>query len=158
NRNIEVAFKNVTQPIEFDFEFIDTDNVRSLRHVVIQPVEDKTPDVNVVVETIRKVGGNYMCTPYAMLPFSGTLRDDVGLSRVEYAVSYSRVETQQVAALRGAVAAGVFQLISPSPSPRELYGAGGIIEYVARFSESRESATTMPPFPLKTFVEQAEEK
>jgi hypothetical protein len=159
NRNIQVGFKNVTQPIEFDFEFTDTDNVKSLRHVVIQPVEDKKPDVNVVVETIRKVGGNYMCTPYAKIPFNGTVRDDVGLSRVEYAVSYSRVETPQVAALRAVIAAGILQsAVTPSPSPRELYGLAGVVDYVGRLAESRESATTMPPFPLRTFTEQVEDK
>src|SRR5260221_12037375 len=36
-RTISKRFQNITQPIEFDFEFTDTDNVRSLRHIVIQP-------------------------------------------------------------------------------------------------------------------------
>jgi hypothetical protein len=62
-RTFEVAFRNITEPTEFDFEFIDTDGVRSTRSVLIQPVEDRLPEVNVIVETIRKVGGNYMCTP-----------------------------------------------------------------------------------------------
>lgn len=157
-RTFEIAFRNITQPIEFDFEFIDTDQVRSVRQVIIQPIEDRIPEVNVVVETIRKVGGNYMCTPYAMLPFAGTVRDDHGLSKVEYAASYSRVESMQALALRAAVAAGVMQLVSGSLAPRELLAAPGIVDYLVRMSDSRESATALAPIPMRTFLEIAQEK
>lgn len=157
-RTFEVAFRNITEPTEFDFEFIDTDGVRSTRSVLIQPVEDRLPEVNVIVETIRKVGGNYMCTPYAMIPFTGTVRDDQGLSRVEYAGSYSRVESLQVLALRASVVAGVLPLVSPGPNLGDLLAAPGIVDYLIRLSDSRESATALTPVPLKTFIELAQEK
>src|SRR5207244_3611782 len=52
-RSFEKRFDNITRPVEFDFEFTDTDNVKSIRHVVLQPADDRTPDVDVTVEVIR---------------------------------------------------------------------------------------------------------
>lgn len=157
-RHVEVAFRSITQPIEFDLEFIDTDGVRSLRQIVIQPVEDRIPEVNVVVDTIRKVGGNYMCTPYAMIPFAGSVRDDQGLSKVEYAGSYTRVESLQVMALRAAVAAGVVSFVAMFPTPAEGLAAPGIVDYLVRMSDSRESATALTPVILPTFAELVQER
>lgn len=157
-RSFEIAFRRITQPIEFDFEFIDTDQVRSLRQMIIQPNDDRLPEVNAVVETIRKVGGNYMCTPYAMIPFAGTVRDDHGLSRIDYAASYTRVESLQALAMRAAVAAGVLPVVNGAWAPRELLAAPGIVEYLVRLSDSRESVTALPPIPLRTFLELVQEK
>lgn len=157
-RSISRRFDNVTLPIEFSFEFLDTDNVRSMRHVIIVPADDKTPDVNVAVEVIRKTNQGYMCTYQAMIPFSGTIRDDVGLAKVEYAISYSRVESLQVVGMRAAVAAGVMGLASPSGSPRELFTGALLVDYLARLSESRDAVTNVEPLALRSFEEIARDK
>jgi hypothetical protein len=156
--SIRKEFMQITQPIEFDFEFTDTDNVKSLRHIIIQPIEDKTPDVNVSVEVIRRTPSGYMCTAQAMIPFSGTIRDDFGLSKVEYSVAYSRVESLQVLGLRAGVAAGILGMASASPCPRELLGAPGLAEFFGRLSESREAVVTLPPLSLQSFIEIAADK
>ena len=157
-RTISKRFDNVTRQIEFDFEFTDTDNVRSLRHMIIQPIDDKTPDVNVAVEIIRKTNQGYMCTPQAMIPFSGSVRDDVGLEKVEYLLSFSKVESMQVLGIRAAVAAGVLGTASPSPALREVFTAPGLAEYLGRLCESQQAVTTMDPILLKSFQELLDEK
>jgi hypothetical protein len=157
-RSISRRFDNVTEPIEFDFEFTDTDNVRSLRHIIVQPIDDKMPEVNVAVEIIRKTNQGYMCTPQAMIPFSGSVRDDVGLDRVEYQMSFARVESMQVLAIRAAFAAGIMGTASASPSPRELYSAAWLADYLGRVSESREAVSSLQPLVLKSFQEFLDEK
>jgi hypothetical protein len=158
HKTFEKRFDHIVRPIEFDFEFTDTDNVKSLRHIVIQPVEDRTPDVNVAVETIRKTPGGYMCTYEAMIPFSGSIRDDWGLSKVEYSINYAKVETPQATALRAGIAGGVFGVLSPSPNPFETLGATAIADLLGHLSESRESTVTPPPLPLNEFLVSAREK
>ncbi|HEV3142484.1 MAG TPA: hypothetical protein VGZ47_01215, partial [Gemmataceae bacterium] len=128
HKSFERRFDHIIRPIEFDFEFTDTDNVKSQRHIIIQPMEDRTPEVNVAVEVIRKTPGGYMCTDSAMIPFSGTVRDDYGLTKVEYVLSYSKVESPQATALRAAIAAGVMGVSSPSPLPFELFSAPAVAE------------------------------
>lgn len=156
--SIEKRFDHITRPLEFDFELTDTDNVKSLRHMIIQPVEDRSPEVNVAVETIRKTPQGFMCTPQAMIPLTGTVRDDVGLTKVEYTIAYSRVESTQASGIRAAIAAGVFGAISPGPGGRETFGAPAVISLYGRMSESREGMNTPLPIGLKTFQEITDEK
>jgi hypothetical protein len=157
-RSFEKRFDHVIKGAEFDFEFTDTDNVKSLRHMVLQPVDDRIPDVDVAVETIRKTPSGHMCTSLAMIPFSGRVRDDSGLSKIEYSVSYSRVESAQATALRAGIAAGVLGSTSPAPLPFELFATPLLVEYIGRLSESREGVIYPPPMPLKTFEEMITER
>jgi hypothetical protein len=158
HKSFEKRFDHITRPIEFDFEFTDNDNVKSQRHMIIQPVDDRTPEVNVAVEVIRKTPNGYMCTDSAMIPFSGSVRDDYGLTKVEYVISYSKVETAQAAALRAMIAAGVMGTASPSPLPFEVLTAPAVAELLGRLSESRESTVPMPPIMLSYFDEVTRDK
>ncbi|MFL5342228.1 MAG: hypothetical protein ACJ8F7_18940 [Gemmataceae bacterium] len=157
-KSFEKRFDNITRPIEFDFEFTDADNVKSIRHIVVQPTDDRTPDVDVTVEVIRKTPQGYMCTPEAIIPFSGRVRDDVGLAKVEYTLSYTKVETAQQVGIRAAIAAGVLGATPVSPLPFEAFGAVPLINTVSQFSESREGVQAVPPLPLLTFKERSDEK
>ena len=49
-QSFEVRFNNVVAPLDFDFEFTDTDDVIGQRRVMIKPMEDMPPDVDAVVE------------------------------------------------------------------------------------------------------------
>src|SRR5207302_3627264 len=64
----------------------------------------------VVVDVIRKVGGTYMCTPQALIPFTkeSKIRDDKGLNRVDYVFSYYEVEPMAVTAKRAEYAGWYF--------------------------------------------------
>jgi hypothetical protein len=92
----------ITRQTDFDIFLKDTDGVTSKRPVQIVVEEDRPPDVDVVVDVIRKVGGTYICTPQALIPFTreSKVRDDKGLNRVEFVFGYTEVEPPAVIAKR----------------------------------------------------------
>jgi hypothetical protein len=104
-QSFEVRFDDVSAPVDFLFEFTDTDNVVGQRHVVIKPTEDTPPDVDVVIEVIRKTNQGYLATPSARIPFSGKVRDDHGLNEVTYAYTMLALEAQATVAVRPVVSA-----------------------------------------------------
>ncbi len=104
-QSFEVRFDNVMAPLDFVFEFTDTDNVVGQRHVMIKPREDMPPDVDTVVEVLRKTNQGYLATPSAKIPFSGRVRDDHGLNEVAYAYTLASLEAQATAAVRPIVSA-----------------------------------------------------
>src|SRR5205814_7734302 len=83
----------------------DTDNVVVLRHVMIKPIDDTPPDVDAVVEVIRKTNQGYLATPSARIPFSGKVRDDHGLDDVAYAYTLLSLDAQATVAVRPVVSA-----------------------------------------------------
>jgi hypothetical protein len=104
-QSFEVRFDKIMAPLDFEFEFIDTDDVVGRRHVIIKPVEDLPPDVDAVLEVIRKTSQGYLATPSARIPFSGKVRDDHGLDEVAYAYTVISLDAQALAAVRPAVSA-----------------------------------------------------
>ena len=102
-QSFEVRFDNITAPLDFEFEFTDTDDVIGRRHVMIKPIEDLPPDVDAVLEVIRKTSQGYLATPSARIPFSGKVRDDHGLNEVAYAYTLTSLDAQALAAVRPAV-------------------------------------------------------
>ena len=96
--------------VEFELVLIDEDGVRARRPVLIQAVDDQPPQVELAVDVLRKVGNAYLCTPRARVPFvkDSILRDDTGLSRVEYQFTVTRLENQAVVALQLQAVAGAF--------------------------------------------------
>jgi hypothetical protein len=108
----EVRFDNVTALLDFQIELTDTDNVSGKRHVLIKPLEDTPPELDVLVEVIRKTNQGYLVTPKARIPFSGKVRDDHGLDRLEYYFTYISLDAQGLALARPIVS--VFQFTPPS--------------------------------------------
>ena len=100
----------VTRQTEFDIFLKDTDNVTSKRTIQIVVEDDRPPEVDVVVDVIRKVGSVYMCTPQALIPFTkeSKIRDDKGLNRVDYVFSYYEVEPMAVTVKRAEFASWYF--------------------------------------------------
>ena len=96
--------------VEFELVLIDEDGVRARRAVLVQAVDDQPPQVELAVDVLRKVGNAYLCTPRARVPFvkDSVLRDDNGLSRVEYQFTVTRLENQAVVALQAQAVAGVY--------------------------------------------------
>jgi hypothetical protein len=108
----EVRFDNVSTPIDFEFEFTDTDGVISRRGVAIKQLEDIPPDVDVQIEVIRKTSQGYMATVSARIPMSGKVRDDRGLSALQYAYTLTGLEVQAIVLSRLVVSQ--FQYLSPA--------------------------------------------
>lgn len=96
-----VHFEKVDRPMEFQFEFFDEDSVRGKRRVRIRPVDDQSPEIlnfelGVVLRKprfkeglARSLSGSgaqdgLLVTPNALLPFGGTVRDDVALTNLRW--------------------------------------------------------------------------
>lgn len=107
DQNFRVRFPNVTTTIDFIFEFRDTDNVAGSRHVVIKPMEDQAPEIDVQVEVIRKTNQGFMITPLALVPFSGKVRDDRGLVTLDFVHTVKRSESATDKTFRAIIAAGL---------------------------------------------------
>jgi hypothetical protein len=107
-----VPFKGahtITEPTEFEYTMTDFDNVSAKRSILIQVTEDQPPTVELFVDVLRKVGNAYMVTPIVAVPFSpdSTIKDDTGLSKVEFEFSYTRMESEVVQKLQAQLAVGL---------------------------------------------------
>jgi hypothetical protein len=114
DHTFHARFDHVTAPVDVIFRFIDTDGVAGQRHVVIRPVEDSPPEVDAQIEVVRKTSQGYMVTPMAQVPFSGKVRDDRGLAKVEYAYTVAGADAAADAGARAAAAAGLAASLSGS--------------------------------------------
>jgi hypothetical protein len=94
DHTFRTRFGNVREKLDFVFEFTDTDGVVGLRHVIVTARPDTPPDVDANVEVIRKTNQGYLITPFALVPFSGKVRDDHGLNEVNYVCTLAQVENQ----------------------------------------------------------------
>jgi len=153
--SFEVRFENVMTPIDFVFEFTDTDNVIGTRPVTIKPVEDSPPEVDAQVEVIRKANQAYLVSVNAKVPFSGKIRDDHGLQDVAYEYVLASPQVQSLAATRSVISALRF-------SPGEL-GVGLVapayLGWVAAVARAATEEANRPPerVVLDTFVKRLRE-
>jgi hypothetical protein len=145
-------FPNVVGALDFDLEFTDLDNVSSRRHVLIEPVRDGVPKVNVMIDGIRKTGQGYVCTPVAMIPFAGTVNDNAGLDKIDYELTIQRLESAGVVGAQAAWAVGAAMHFAPMDPVSLLMGtatAGRITTNVLSTAPETQAKT----LPLKTFEE-----
>lgn len=145
-RTFKVMFKNITSTLDFAFEFVDENNVTGFRHVVIKPVDDTPPEVEVQVEVVRKTNNGYLITPLARVPFSGKVKDDRGIAHAEYGYSLARLDAQpgpaQIAFLITKIVGWTGNGLPPAV-------AGLAREQVTGRSEEQDSPPA--PAPLRTF-------
>lgn len=104
-----IAFRGdarIISSVEFDLIFENADRVSNTRQVLIQVSEDMAPEVRIAPEAIRKVGKFYQVTPRAKIPFNpeSYIKDDAGLSKVEYVVAYWQEDSALGKALRASIA------------------------------------------------------
>jgi hypothetical protein len=138
-QSFEVRFNNVKTAIEFEFDFIDTDNVHGRRAIIIKPLEDAPPDIDAQVEVIRKTNDGYMVTPVAHVPFSGKVRDDHGLETLEYASTVQSLDAQ------GLHASPVVSLLQFSPAGSDILAAPVYLSWVNRLMKRIAEDTDRPP-------------
>jgi hypothetical protein len=153
------AKKFVNRQTEFDIFLKDTDGVTSKRPIQVVVEEDRPPEVDVVVDVIRKVGGVYLCTPQALIPFTkeSKVRDDKGLNRVEYVFSYSEIEPMAVTVKRAEYAAWFFNSVPVLPSLGDpLYRAAALIENLPRVRPAL--ATVDDRVPVPNFLKEYKER
>jgi hypothetical protein len=110
------ASVTTTPTVEFDLIVEQADGVRAKRQVMVQVTDDQPPVVEVGVDTIRKVGTVYYVTPRARVPFNpeSYVRDDHGLSKLAYEVTYWPEDSEIGRALRAQLVTRPF-LYAPGP-------------------------------------------
>ncbi|MCZ2343687.1 MAG: hypothetical protein LC104_18115 [Bacteroidales bacterium] len=107
-----------TQTLEFELTLFDEDQVTAKRAILIQVAEDQPPQVEMTVEVLRRQGNVYLCTPMARVPFirESVVRDDNGLSQVEFEYTVTPVESPAVFALQRQSAAGLWAMAPVWPN------------------------------------------
>lgn len=92
----------LTENVEFKVVYANKYGITTTRSFLIQVVQDQPPQVEVAVDVIRKVGNFYMVTPKARIPFNtdSFVKDDRGLSKVEYTFSYWSDESDLIRSIR----------------------------------------------------------
>jgi hypothetical protein len=92
----------LTENVEFKVTFANPFGITTTRSFLIQVVQDQPPSVEFAVDVIRKVGNFYMVTPRARIPFNpdSFVKDDRGLSKVEYTFSYWAEDSDLIRAIR----------------------------------------------------------
>ncbi|MDY3552111.1 hypothetical protein R5W24_001191 [Gemmata sp. JC717] len=97
--NVDFRLKD---PVEFKVTWTNKYNVSTTRSILIQVTQDQPPVVEVGVDVIRKLGNTYLVTPKVRIPFNpdSFIKDDHGLSKVEYTFTYSAEDSDVVRGLR----------------------------------------------------------
>jgi hypothetical protein len=88
--------------VEFKVTWVNRYNVSATRTILIQVIQDQPPVVEVAVDVIRKQGNVYLVTPAAKIPFNpdSFIKDDHGLSKVEYTFTYWAEDSDLVRGIR----------------------------------------------------------
>ncbi len=157
-RTIRVVFNNVRstpqQPsLDFVLKYVDSEGVSGARHIVLKPVDDNPPDVNVGYEVLRKTPTGIMITPVAKIPLGGSnFTDDVGLTGIEYVMTYSKLDRGAEATARGLVVLSALQKIAGGPGQE--YAAASEVAKIARdlkANAGNEGEKTYGPMVYKPF-------
>jgi hypothetical protein len=137
---------------DFYFEFVDTDKVKGMRHMVIKPVDDAGPDVDVSAEVVRKTSQGYLVTPLARVPLRVKVTDDYGLDTLEYACTVSKIDKGADQGLRGLLLLRAFPLAAGGPG-QELAAAARIAALIreSQTAEKPETEANVKRFPVIPF-------
>jgi hypothetical protein len=154
--SFEIRFDRLMTPLDFFFDLTDTDGVTGMRHMVIKPTEDLPPELDVQVEVMRKTNEGYLVTPVAHVPFSGKVRDDHGLDRIEYVYTLQQLDSQS-AVLAGPIVSG-FQF-TPRGIGGDLLGPA-YLAWLGKLTQTFSNQSTRGPesVPLATFERRLKEK
>lgn len=118
------SFYAVQQNTEFEITMTDHDNVEAKKSVLIQVTDDKAPEVEFGIDVLRKSGNVYLCTPVARIPFltESIVRDDKGLSQVEYEYTAAKLESATVVGFQGQAVAQIWASAPALPDLGSLFG------------------------------------
>jgi len=146
----------VTDIVEFDLDFVNSDGIHLTKpwQMLIQVTEDQSPVVEVIPEFLRKVGKEYWVTTKAKIPFNpeSSIRDDSGLSKVAYTMTYEPKEANIVRGLQFAnYSRGiVIPVLSGEPGLGTLAIASG--NYVFQMLSDDANARKEASFPMGQFA------
>ncbi|QVL34718.1 hypothetical protein KIH39_12655 [Telmatocola sphagniphila] len=153
----QTSTKNlITRLTEFEIQFTDRDNVQSRRLVSITPIEDKAPEVDVVIDVIRKVGSQYMCTAKAIIPFStdSKVTDDNGLAKVEFTYSYVEIESPIILGTRSTYVTPLFLSTPLIPSLGDVIQRATVLKATMPLIRSQVQSSSEINEMVPAFVEE----
>jgi hypothetical protein len=151
NRRFEVRFDNVTKPILVDFEFTDTTRLKGRRQIQIQPLPDAVPVVDVQVEVLRKTNQGYLITASNLIPFSGKVTDDHGLTRLEYEFTVTALQSQTQVPVTASEGVSALQLVPAGPG-QQWVAPAYLMTWLRSHTPEPEPAEARPiRLPLATF-------
>lgn len=152
-----MAFKGadrVTDVVEFDLDFVNADGIRLTKpwQIQVQVTDDTPPVVEVVPEFIRKVGKEYWVTTKAKIPFNpeSSIRDDSGLSKVAYTMTYEPKDAYVVRGLQLATFGKAATVPAVSGEAAALAVAAGA--YVSQVASDDANARKEASFPMGQFA------
>jgi hypothetical protein len=147
-----VRFDDVRTTLDFYFSFLDTENVKGERHVIIKPQEDLPPEVNIDVKVIRKTSQGYMVTASAYIPLEAKVSDDRGLYQVEYGCAVTKLDRQAEQSGRGLLVLSAMHLLPGGPG-QELLAASRIaaLSRESKTGPKGSSETGPQHYPALTF-------
>lgn len=159
DKSFTISFRDdrrITETVEFELTLYDHDDVESKRSVLIQSAEDQPPQVETAIDVLRRQGNVFLCTPMALVPFvrDSVVRDDYGLSKVEFEYTVTPVESPVVLGLQVQSAAGVWAFPPLLPNLGD-----AVVPFASATSVGRLSSGTKKEFglsPAPAFVEEYE--
>ncbi|WP_149108949.1 mitotic spindle assembly checkpoint protein MAD1 [Limnoglobus roseus] len=154
-----LAFRGADRPtanMEFDLTLVDEDDVATTRAVLVQVAEDQVPQVELVVDVLRKQGNSFLVTPIARVPFltESKVKDDAGLSKVVFAYTYQQVDAAVTVEAKLPLVAGVFAGAPLMPTIAAPIRTVIAAQYVQDASDANVGKTTAGEFPLPRFTEE----
>ncbi len=148
-----VRFDDVQSTYDFYFRFVDTENVKAERHVILKPSKDSPPDVKIDVKVLRKKAADFLVTPSAYIPLEAVVKDDRGLSQVEYACTVTKLDRQAEQSGRGLFVLSALHLLPGGPG-QELVAASRVAALSREVKGGPKPASETGPqrFPVPTFL------
>src|SRR5262249_4280337 len=124
------------------------------RHVIVKPLDDQAPEVNIDLKIIngRKTGQGYMITAAAYIPLEATVSDDRGLHMIEYACTVTKLDRQAEQSGRALLVRGAMQMLPGGPG-QELVAASRVaaLSREAKAGPRGSGETGVQKFPALTF-------
>lgn len=152
-RTFHVGIGKISQRLDFELEFVDTENVVGRRHIVVQPTDDLGPEVEAQLAVVRKTPEGYKVTASAMVPFEGWVRDDRGLDRIQYEFAYQAIEGAAVTQERAQLVCRLMHL-TPAGAAGAVCSAGPYLGFLAKIVGADEREIKPPPVALATFAQE----
>ena len=151
--SFHVTLPNLRQDRTYEVEMLNTDNVLGTRKIKIRVTRDNEPSVDVAIaDWIRKNKDGVMVTPKARIPFTGNIKDDNGLAKVNYVYTVAKIEStadQDVKALLASCAVGMMAPDGGSTVHGSIFLAERLRDYEKAKSVRNPDSKEMKFYPAK---------
>jgi hypothetical protein len=115
-QGFEFSVSRLDSRVEVQFVFRDEDGAVGDQKLVLEATPDAEPEwVQFKPVVVREVGGRFMVTPEAVIPFLFSVSDDRGLAGLDYVISLREAPSESEGAARAVQGACVLGLLQTGP-------------------------------------------